>query len=109
MTYTDDDYSTPRGETCLTINGDTHKLCLTLGALAEIEAAIGEGSLQLLQDKLANPSLGDVLVILHALLRGGGSALTLEALKMSDVDIPRAVRAIAGAFEALTSSESSVS
>jgi len=90
-----------RGESVITINGETHRLCLTLGALAEIEAALGGGSLEKLQARLRNPSLADILAILHALLRGGGAGLTLEALKMSDVDLTGAIAAIADAFRVL--------
>lgn len=35
-----------RGEVALDIGGETRKLCLTLGALAEIEAALGCESLK---------------------------------------------------------------
>jgi len=82
------------------INGETHKLKLTLGALADIEAALG-GDFDALQERLKRPRISDVLVILHALLAGGGSNLTLAALKASEIDIAAASRAIAGAFEAL--------
>lgn len=91
----------PRGETWLTVNGEQHRLCLTLGALADIETAMGAANLSNLQDRLKNPSLKDVLLILHALLGGGGSSLTFEALRASDVDIGAAVRAISAAFKAL--------
>lgn len=91
----------PRGETCLTINGEQHRLCLTLGALANIETALGAANLNSLQERLKNPSLKDVLLILHALLGGGGSILTVEALQASDVDVGAAIKAIAGAFQAL--------
>ncbi len=91
-----------RGESAITINGETHRLCLTLGALAEIEASLGGGSLDKLQTRLRNPGLADILAILHALLRGGGAGLTLEALKMSDIDLAGAVAAIADAFRVLS-------
>jgi hypothetical protein len=54
-----------------------------------------------LQARLKNPRVSDIALILHALLAGGGGALTLEALKASDLDLAEAARAIAKAFEAL--------
>jgi len=94
-----------RGEDKICINGEDHKLCLTLGALAEIESALGGGSLEALQERLKSPRISDLLIILHALLRGGGAALTLEALKASNVDIGEAANAIANAFQVLSNSE----
>ncbi len=87
-----------RGETAICVDGQNHNLCLTLGALAEIEDALGGGSFEKLQERLKSPSISDVLIILHALLRGGGSAITLELLKASDVDVHKATKAIAKAF-----------
>ena len=98
--------TTPRGETCLTINGQPHRLCLTLGALAQIETTLGAANLSALQDRLKDPSLKDILLILHALLGGGGAALTLDMLKSSDIDIAEAIRAIAAAFKVLGSGSS---
>ncbi len=94
-----------RGETALCINGEPHGLCLTLGALAEIETALGGGDFNALKKRLENPCVGDLLVILHALLKGGGSSLTFEALKASHVDFSQAAAAIAGAFHALNGEE----
>ncbi len=82
------------------INGETHPLRLTLGALAEIEEALG-GDMESLKSRLANPRIGDLLLILNALLRGGGVSLSLEALKAADVDLAAATVAIAEAFRAL--------
>lgn len=82
------------------INGEEKPLRLTLGALAEIEDALG-GDIESLKSRLANPRVGDLLVILGALLRGGGVRLSLEALKAADVDLAAAAGAIARAFAAL--------
>ncbi|MEM8772637.1 MAG: GTA-gp10 family protein [Pseudomonadota bacterium] len=84
----------------VTINGERHPLRLTLGALADIEAALG-GDIDALTERLERPRVTDILLILHALLAGGGAALTLEALKASDVDLAEASGAIAQAFSAL--------
>ena len=91
----------PRGDVRLTINGEEKTLRLTLGALADIEDRLGGGDLTALQARLKNPRVADIILVLHALLAGGGATLTLEALKASDLDLGEATRAIARAFESL--------
>jgi tail tube GTA-gp10-like protein len=88
------------GDAEITINGEAMKLRLTLGALAQIEDALG-GDFDALQARLKNPRISDVILILHALLTGGGAGLSLQLLKASDVDLAQAARAIAAAFQAL--------
>ncbi|MAW80219.1 MAG: hypothetical protein CMI63_08265 [Parvularcula sp.] len=95
----------PRGDVSITINGEDKTLRLTLGALADIEDKLGGGDLAALQARLKNPRVSDIILILHALLAGGGAALTLEALKASDLDLAEATRAIAKAFEVLGGEE----
>lgn len=92
----------PPNTISLKINGEAHPLRLTLGALADIEAAFG-GDVDAMAARLKAPRVADILVVLHALLTGGGAALTLEALKASDIDLAEAARAVAKAFEALGS------
>lgn len=95
----------PRGDVRLTINGEEKTLRLTLGALADIEDRLGGGDLTALEARLKNPRVADIILVLHALLLGGGGSagagLTLEALKASDLDLGEATRAIARAFESL--------
>lgn len=62
------------GEVEVLLDGQAHRAKLTLGALAELEAALGEGSLM---DLVARFEAGrfstrDVLALLVAGLRGGG-------------------------------------
>ncbi len=90
-----------RGDVSIRINGEEKTLRLTLGALADIEEKLGGGDLSALQARLKSPRVSDIVLILHALLAGGGAALTLEALKASDLDLSEATRAIAQAFESL--------
>ena len=90
----------PRGDVRVNINGEEQRLRLTLGALADIEGHLG-GDLAALEARLKNPRVADIIFILHALLAGGGGALTLEALKTSDIDLAQATDAIAQAFESL--------
>lgn len=69
-----------RGEIAATIGGSERCLCLTLGALASLEDALGAGDLQALAERLASGRLSarDLLAVIHAGLVGGGNALTLE-------------------------------
>lgn len=62
------------GEVALTVNGTARRMRLTLGALAELEAALGEGSLLSLIRRFENGSFraADLLALLAAGLRGGG-------------------------------------
>ncbi|WP_411816193.1 GTA-gp10 family protein [Hyphococcus sp. DH-69] len=91
----------PRGDVRLQINGEERVLRLTLGALADIEDKLGGGDLAALQERLKNPRISDIVLILHALIAGGGTPLAMEALKASDLDLSEASKAIAKAFSAL--------
>jgi Phage tail tube protein, GTA-gp10 len=87
-----------RGEAGLTINGKPYRLCLTLGALALIETALEVTSLKALSKRMHQLSAADVLVVLHALLVGGGNGLTDEELRGSHIEPSQAASAIAKAF-----------
>ncbi len=89
-----------RGEVALVIEGVAHVLCVTIGALAEIESALGLSSLAELGDRLRHPSVADVLAILGALLRGGGHEIADAALARLQVDLAAAAKAITDAFAA---------
>ncbi|WP_299420038.1 gene transfer agent family protein [uncultured Shimia sp.] len=62
------------GEVALTIDGQRHVLKLTLGALAELEAGLGEDTLLALISRFeaGQFSSRDVLALIVAGLRGGG-------------------------------------
>ena len=93
------------GDAALTIDGEARILRLTLGALAALEENLGGGDFAALQKKLETPRVADLLVILQALLQGGGRAMSLDALKASDIDLGDAASAIAKAFSALEPSK----
>jgi hypothetical protein len=67
-----------RGEVAVEIGGRCYTLCLTLGALAELEDAFDAPDLPALGERLAGGRLRgrDVLILLGIGLRGGGQALT---------------------------------
>lgn len=62
------------GEVTLVIDGQAHRLRLTLGALAELEAGLGEATILDLVERFEQGcfSSRDVLALLVAGLRGGG-------------------------------------
>jgi len=52
--------------------GKDYKLCLTLGAIAQIEEDLGVESLTKIDEVMKNARMRDVLTIFVALLNGGG-------------------------------------
>lgn len=71
-----------RGEVAAIIDGEERTLCLTLGALAELEARLQTGDLVGLSERFAGGrvSARDLTAILGAGLRGGGHAVTDDDL-----------------------------
>ncbi|MCJ2049691.1 gene transfer agent family protein [Methylobacterium sp. J-070] len=63
-----------RGEVPLVLSGRRYTLCLTLGALAELEAALQVGDLTGLAGRFAGGrvSARDLIALLGVALRGGG-------------------------------------
>ena len=64
-----------RGEIAAELDGRPHRLCLTLGALAELEAAYAADDLGALVERFSRGRLSalDMIRIIGAGLRGGGS------------------------------------
>lgn len=89
-----------RGEVPFVIEGETYRLCLTLGALAEIEAGLGAEDLGALETALARPRLAHLMILLQALLRGGGHEIDERTLKSWQIDVAALGRAIGAAFAA---------
>lgn len=71
-----------RGEIEAAIGGEVKTLCLTLGALAELEARLQAGDLVGLAERFATGrvSARDLTAILGAGLRGGGNAVSDDDL-----------------------------
>lgn len=84
-----------RGEVRIELEGDTRVLCLTLGALAELEATFGCDSLQDLQLRLKRLSARELGTVLQILLRAGGSSDDISSVRPGS-----AARAVAEAFHA---------
>ncbi|AWN44529.1 gene transfer agent family protein [Methylobacterium durans] len=84
-----------RGEVPLDLGGERLTLCLTLGALAELETALGAPDLAGLAERFAGGRLAarDLIALLGAALRGGGH----------DIDDAGVARLpLAGGIEAVT-------
>lgn len=87
-----------RGETTLTVGGRARRICLTLGALAEIESALGCRTMGELELRMRALSAADLIIVIGALLRGGGEAETAAKISAADVSPGFAARAVAEAF-----------
>lgn len=64
-----------RGEIEATLDGQAYTLCLTLGALAELEASLATGDLMGLARRFEEGKLSaaDAVKVISAGLRGGGT------------------------------------
>ena len=89
-----------RGDVSIIINGIPRILRLTLGALAEIEEALGTDDLDGLAKRLGRLSARDLFAILRALLKGGGDNDAAECLANEPLDLPQALGAVTQAFAA---------
>lgn|GEM_PF-191153 len=72
-----------RGEIEACLDGKTYKLCLTLGALAELESAFGDDDMLALAERFGSGriSANDALRVIGAGLRGGGHKIENDAVK----------------------------
>ena len=77
-----------RGEIAAVIDGEERVLCLTLGALAELEARLGAGDLNGLAERFAagRVSARDLTAIIGVGLRGGGNAVTDDDLARMSIE-----------------------
>ncbi|MGD9979866.1 MAG: GTA-gp10 family protein [Hyphomonadaceae bacterium] len=89
-----------RGEVMLAIDGRARRLCLTLGALAELETAFDVVSLAELGERLAQLTAADLLTVISALSGGGGERVSVAELADARVDPKGAAAAVAAAFQA---------
>jgi len=89
-----------RGEVVAVLAGVERRLCLTLGALAEIETGLGLDGLSGLAERMRALSARDLTAVLAALLRGGGERALSEDLDRASVAPCEAAEAVAKAFAA---------
>lgn len=88
--------NTARGEVVVTLAGAPRRLCLTLGALARIEGALGLSDWSQLPDRIATLSAHDLTAVLAALLDGGGEPVEVA----HRATVPEAASALAAALAA---------
>ena len=89
-----------RGEVVAVLAGAGRRLCLTLGALAEIETGLALEGLAGLAERMRSLSARDLMTVLAALLRGGGERALADELDRAGVDPREAAEAVAKAFAA---------
>lgn len=89
-----------RGEAVAVLAGAERRLCLTLGALAEIETALDVSGVAGLAERLRALSARDLMAVLAALLRGGGEGALAGDLDRAAIDPVEAAEAVALAFTA---------
>ena len=77
-----------RGEIDARLNGTNYRLCLTLGALAELEHAFGDADMVALAERFESGRLRaqDCVQIIGAGLRGAGTDVTDEAVSHMQCD-----------------------
>jgi Phage tail tube protein, GTA-gp10 len=89
-----------RGDSELVAGNNRYTMRLTLGALAEIEDALGLSSLGDIAMRLKSLATSDIAAVASALLRGGGHNISAADVLKFECDLGSIVRAIAGAFDA---------
>lgn len=77
-----------RGEIEAILDGRAHRLCLTLGALAELEAAFGDEDMLALAERFGRGRLSarDATRLIGAGLRGGGLDIADEIVTRMQAD-----------------------
>lgn len=91
-----------RGEVTVTGPGDKEfKLCLTLGAIAQIEEELGLESLVDIDKVMKKPSMKHLLIIFVALLNGGGHIeITKKDMIAWDISFKNLMNSVQEAFSA---------
>jgi hypothetical protein len=87
-----------RGEVAVELGAKRYTLCLTLGALAELEHAFGVADLPALGERFAGGRLSarDLLALLGVALRGGGHSL--DDAEVAALPLDGGIEALAGAL-----------
>lgn len=77
-----------RGEISAIIDGQQHTLCLTLGALAELESSFSVNDLTALSERFSTGrfSSNDLICIVGAALRGAGTEINNADVKLMRAD-----------------------
>ncbi len=89
--------NTARGEVAVRLGNEVHVVCLTLGALAEIEGLLGVSGTEALGARFQTLSAQEVQAMVGAVLRGGGRA---PEGTLPNMTLKEAAAALVAAFEA---------
>lgn len=89
-----------RGEVTIDGPGGELKLCLTLGAIAQLEDGLGIDSLTEIGEVLTKASMKHMLLIIKALAAGGGNPLSDDQLMTWQADLPSVMEKIQDCFQA---------
>lgn len=93
--------NTLRGEVPLKLSDGTYTLCLTLGALAQIESLLGCQSLDELRVRFRNLSSSELIAIVKILLIAGGTDPNqVTASWVESIPPNLASQSVADAFDA---------
>ncbi|HTQ15688.1 MAG TPA: GTA-gp10 family protein [Rhizomicrobium sp.] len=93
--------NTARGDATLAAGNQSLVMRLTLGALSEIESALGNGGgLAGISGSLTNLASKDIALVASALLKGGGYEVSPAEVMKLETDVFTLVDAIAAAFNA---------
>lgn len=87
-----------RGEVLLGVGGRSVRLCLTLGALAELEAAFDVASFAELGERLGQLTASDLVIVLAALAKGGGEEMSVADLAAAQISPKAAALAVSECF-----------
>lgn len=89
-----------RGDVELVLDGETHVMRLTLGALAELETELETGSLLEMVERFESGafSAADLVALLLAGLSGGGAGIDRATLNAADIKGGAVAAAQAGAM-----------
>jgi hypothetical protein len=87
-----------RGEVALQLGPERYTLCLTLGALAELEEAFGVQDLMALAERFGTGRLSsrDLLTLLAVALRGGGQ--DVSDVEVANLPLSEGIEPVAAAI-----------
>jgi hypothetical protein len=89
-----------RGDAEFVAGDKRYAMRLTLGALAEIEDALGADSLADLAERLKHLGTGDIALVASALMRGASADISAAEVLKLDADLGALIAAIGRAFDA---------
>lgn len=87
-----------RGDATLTVGDKKYTLRLTLGAMADIEDALGV-PISKIGEKMQEPSIKDLISVVKAFIHAGGSEITDEEMRGWSIGLDQIMKAVNDCFE----------